>query len=101
MKSNLRRRADRKEEELNQRSIMMTGRQILFLIIDWYRVTAADGARYDFNFLQNVSIRNGNLDVFLHDWDTALSGLGETQQNAYSRVCFTNRCSTIQSCALT
>ena len=75
---NAARRVDRKEEELNQRSVLMTGRQVLFVIIDWYRVTAADGARYDFNFLQNVSVRNGNLDVFLHEWDTAISGLGET-----------------------
>ena len=57
---------------------MITGRQVLFIIIDWYRVTAADGARHDFNFLQNVSKKNGNLDVFLHEWDTALSRLGET-----------------------
>ena len=53
----------------------LLGRQIMYLIDQHFKITEADGAVYDIDYLLSVTMNNDNLQAFLCTWDTVLSGL--------------------------
>ena len=53
----------------------VTGRQILWMSMDWYRVVEADGCIFDFTHLNSVKLQDRDLSGFLQVWDHTLSGM--------------------------
>ena len=53
----------------------ITGRQILELIDDYFRVSAVDGALCQLTRLFAVNMRNNDIERFLNDWDMVLLGM--------------------------
>ena len=47
----------------------LTGRQILWLIDEYFRVTQADGDLFGMEALLSCSLNNNNLEKFLEDWE--------------------------------
>jgi len=64
-----------KEEHAKSRGLMLTGRQILFLLYHHYRTTEADGEMLDLQDLMAVRLANDDLRKFLNDWEMTLTGM--------------------------
>ena len=76
------------KQEALARNAMVTGRQILFLIDQHFRMTEADGAVYDTEHLLSVQIRGERLQESLSTWDTVLAGLRNPPMTQCSVHCF-------------
>ena len=61
---------------------MVNGRQVLLMIIDWYKVAKADGCIFDFTHLQAVKIHDQALSGLIDEWDYALLGMKSAPDNS-------------------
>ena len=77
----------RKHEALKE-GAMVTGRQILFLIDQHFRMTEADGAVYDTEHLFSVTVEGDRLQEFLSTWDTVLAGLKQAPDDTILETLF-------------
>ena len=64
----------RKQEALKD-GRMVSGRQILFLVDQRYKMSEADGAVFDTEHLFSVTLKGDRLTEFLANWDQVLAGL--------------------------
>ena len=53
----------------------VTGRQMLFMIFEHYRISAEDGALLDLEDLMCVRLHNDDLRSFLSDWENVLTAM--------------------------
>ena len=52
---------------------MVTGRQMLFVIMQHYRMTEAGGAIFEMGDLLTVRLHNDNIRSFVHDWERVIT----------------------------
>ena len=62
-----------KEEELDREHKMLNGRQIAWMIYDFFRTTKTEGKVMDFSDLLGVQLHGDNLMRFQQDWKSAVS----------------------------
>jgi len=60
-----------KEVELSTEGKMFVGRQVVFMMHDFFRITEVDSAMQDWDELIHVELKGDNLQQFYNDWDTA------------------------------
>jgi hypothetical protein len=63
------------EEELALNGEMLGGRQIAWMVFQYYKIGKIEGALYEFKDLMNTKMYNNNLETFQHDWDSVLIGM--------------------------
>ena len=54
---------------------LVTGKQMLFMVFEHYRISAEDGALLDLEDLMCVRLHNDDLRSFLTDWENALTAM--------------------------
>jgi hypothetical protein len=66
-----------KEQEpaARERSAMVSGRQLLWIIYQHFAVDEAAGCLYNITDLMAVRLVDDQLDSFLHSWDHVLGGV--------------------------
>jgi len=66
----------------------LSGRQLLRAIDQHFKMTEADGAVYGMEHLLSVSMKNDNLERFLADWDTVLTGMRKRPEDQILEAIF-------------
>ena len=61
------------KEQKAQKGTLVTGRQILLMVHQHYKISATDGALLKFQDLLEVKLHNDDLRSFLQDWETVLT----------------------------
>ena len=56
---------------------MVTGRQMLFLVYEQYRISEVDGALLGLEDLMHVRLHNDDLRNFLYDWENVLAAIAD------------------------
>ena len=59
----------------------VSGRQLLKAVDDHFKLTEADGAVFGMEHLLAVTMKNDNLDRFINDWDTVLTGMSKRPED--------------------
>ena len=88
----------RKEAEYKE-GRLVKGRQMLYLIHDYYKVNEEAGSMYELQDLMHVQIKGENSEGFLNTWDSVLFALKFEQSEEVLRVLFLQqlaKCSTLQ-----
>ena len=67
---------------------MTAGRQILFLIDQYFRTHEMDGGVYDTKHLFSIRLRGDRLQEFIATWDQALAGLAKVPDEATLQALF-------------
>ncbi len=76
------RQAQAKKAEALTTGTMVTGRQILWLIDQHFKMTESDRSIYDTEHIFAVALRGDNLQVFVSMWDNVLVSLGTENRPA-------------------
>ena len=87
-----------KEKEANANRLVR-GRQILFKLHEFFATNALHGSVYDVEDLLSVSLNNENLVMFLRNWDTVLSGIQKSPDEAFLEPLFhrqVKKCKSLQ-----
>ena len=87
-----------KEKEANANRLVR-GRQILYKLHDFFATNALHGSVYDVEDLLSVSLNNENLVMFLRNWDTVLSGIQKSPDEAFLEPLFhrqVKKCKSLQ-----
>ena len=77
----------RKADE-RKNGVMVKGRQLLYMIGEYYRANEEAGAMYDMADLMGVKIRGDNLENFLNTWDMVVMGMRSEATEECMRVLF-------------
>jgi hypothetical protein len=64
-----------KEEKAAKENKMINGRQIAFMIYEYFKISATEGAILEFSDLLNVVLKGDNLKGFMIDWEFTILGL--------------------------
>ena len=56
-------------ERMAKEDFYLKGRQVLLMMIEWYRVCDSAGAIYEFSHLQATKRTGNNLSKFMYDWN--------------------------------
>ena len=70
---------------------LVTGRQMLFLIYEQYRISEVDGALLDLEDLLHVRLHNDDLRNFLNDWEHVLTGMRQLPDEELLETLFRNQ----------
>ena len=87
-----------KEKEANANRLVR-GRQILYKLHEFFATNALHGSVYDVEDLLSVSLNNENLVMFLRNWDTVLSGVQKSPDEAFLEPLFhrqVKKCKSLQ-----
>ena len=76
------------KEQKAQRGTLVTGRQILLMVHEHYRISATDGALLDFQDLLEVKLQNDDLRSFLQDWETVLTQMKDVPEDQILEALF-------------
>ena len=68
----LKRKVQVKETQLSQQGMPITGRQITWMLYDYFKVSTNDGVLLDWEAILRVLLKGDNLSQFLTDWETTL-----------------------------
>ena len=68
----MKRRVLVKETELSKKGIPLTGRQILRMLYDNFKITDHEGVLLDWDEITHVQLKGDNLAQFLSDWEQTL-----------------------------
>ena len=71
-----------KEREANG-GRLVRGRQVLFKLDNFFSTNAQHGSVYEFEDLLSVKMVNEKLETFMHNWETVLSGIQNTPDEAF------------------
>ena len=52
---------------------MATGRQLLYLVYEYYKISEVDGALLDLEDLMNVRLHGDDFRSFLTDWENVMT----------------------------
>ena len=72
LKSPLTAKVSLKQRELALASVLMKGRQLLWMIIKQFKVSSVDTRLNDFRMFQSLRMRNNDLAAFVNEWDQCL-----------------------------
>ena len=69
-----------KLKAVESKGFRITGRQLLHMVDEHFKMSEADGAVYDMEHLLNVKLRGDNLGKFVDEWESVLSGIKHGDQ---------------------
>ena len=72
MQGDFKKRIQVKETEYSKRGEMLTGRQITWLLYDYFKISDTDGAMLEWDAIMQVELKADNLAQFESDWETTL-----------------------------
>ena len=61
-----------KETEYSKVGLILIGRQITWMLCEYFKVSEHDGAMLDWDELLSVELKRDNLQQFLFDWESTL-----------------------------
>ena len=64
-------------ELMEKHGKFLKGRQIAWLLNNFFRMSEVEGSILEFEDILNVELRNGNLKQFLYEWDLCIMGMKE------------------------
>ncbi len=76
-----------KEREANG-GRLVRGRQVLFKLDNFFSTNAQHGSVYELEDLLSVKMVNEKLETFMHNWETVLSGIQNTPDEAFLEPLF-------------
>jgi hypothetical protein len=62
------------EEKAAKNGHMLKGRQIAYMVMDYFKITAQEGAILELDDLVSLQLHSSNLKKFTHDWESTLIG---------------------------
>ena len=77
-----------KIEEYAKRGKMFRGRQAVFMVYEYMRVSEQAGALYDISDLMAVKLHNDKLEGFLQSWESILTGMKSAPDPETKEVLF-------------
>ena len=77
------RRMDTLKKKAANANRLVRGRLILFKLHEFFTTNALHGSVYDIEDLLSVSLANENLVTFLRNWETVLSGIQKSPDEAF------------------
>ena len=77
LQGELKRKVQVKETELSKKGLPITGRQITWMLYDFFKVSTNDGVLLDWEEILQVQLKGDNLSQFLTDWETTLLNIQE------------------------
>ena len=63
------------EERLLLQGKMLKGRQMAWIVNNYYKLNEQDGALLEFSDILAVELRDNNLEAFLHSWEVTINSL--------------------------
>ena len=63
------------EEKAAKHGHMLKGRQIAYMVMDYFKITAQEGAILELDDLVSLQLHSNNLKKFTHEWESTLIGL--------------------------
>ena len=79
------------EEELLNKEEVLNGRQMTWLMFNFFKRPDVEVGMTDFNDLQKVCLKGDNLIAFVHDWDKCLLGMKTRPTDDILECLFTNQ----------
>ena len=70
--SHFKRRISLEEQDAQKQDIFLRGRQIAYLIYEYFRVTGTDSSVETYTDLFTIAVRNGDIQEFDSKWDGIL-----------------------------
>ena len=77
-----------KETEYSKEGFMRTGRQITWMLYEYFKVSETDGAMLDWDELLSVELRGDNLQQFLSDLETTLLSINGLPDSSFLETLF-------------
>ena len=75
--SHFKKKVSREEQKAKKEDRFQRGRQIAFMIYDYFRVTGAHDTVLDYADLSSVTLRDDNVQVFVTRWDEVLLSMSK------------------------
>ena len=72
MQGNFKNRIQVKETEYSIKGEMLTGRQITWMLYDYFKISDTDGAMLEWDAILHVELEGDNLTQFVSDWEITL-----------------------------
>ena len=79
VKGELSRQIMAKEEEVNKKGTMLSGRQMAWLFYNHFRLRQEEGAMLEIKDLMNLHLKGDNLETFQNEWEITLSRMVSSQ----------------------
>ena len=77
LQGEFKRKVQVKETELSLKGVPLTGRQITWMLYDYFKVSSNDGTLLDWNEILNVELKGDNLAQFQTDWEQTMLSINE------------------------
>ena len=77
-----------KETEYSKDGLLLTGRQITWVLYEYFKVSETDVALLDWDELPSIELEGDNLQQFLSDWESTLLSINDLPDAKFLETLF-------------